>query len=141
MSPQEIDEFKKDIEKETLSQVIKKMSVNDSFFYAEMVVVRYFDPMDPFTGDKIKVIIKINLFNSEDFVKPNIINDRPKCLKAREIRSEIILESEDLIKSKEDAIMLVYEEVGKEIAKDLFQKNALALHMSIKEPQPQKRYI
>jgi hypothetical protein len=135
MMPQEIDKFKKDLEKETINKIIKKISVNDSYFYAEMIVMRDFDPMDLFIGDKIKIIIKMNLFNSKDFVMPNLINHRPKYLEAREIISEIIINSEDLIRCKEDAIMLIYEEVGKEIAKDLFQKNASEIQMSINETQ------
>jgi hypothetical protein len=103
-----------------------------------MIIMKHRDVMNPFDRDKIKVVIKFNLFNSKDFVNTNIINDRPKYLKAKEIRTELILESEDLIKSKEDAMMLVYEEVAKEIAKDLFQQNAKEISMSI---QDNKKYI
>jgi hypothetical protein len=138
MTPQEIQDFKDKIEKETLENVIRKVTVTDSYFYAEMIIMKHRDVMNPFDGDKIKVIIRFNLFNSKDFVNTNMVNDRPKYLKAKEIRTEMIMESEDLIKSKEDAMMLIYEEVAKEIAKDLFQQNAREISMSIQE---NRKYI
>jgi len=139
MTPQEIQDFKDKIEKETLDTVIKKISVTDSYFYAEMVIMKHFDAMDPFGGEKIVCKIRINLYNSKDFVKTNIVNDRPRVLKAREITSEIILESMDLIGSQEDAMMLIYDEVGKEIAKDLFQQNAREINMTIQDTK--REYI
>jgi hypothetical protein len=139
MTPQEIQDFKDKIEKETLEKVIRKVTVTDSYFYAEMIITKHADPMDPFSGDKVNVSIKFNLFNSKDFINPNMVNDRPRHIKAKEIRTDFILESDDLIKSKEDAMMLVYEEIAKEIAKDLFQQNAKNIQMNITERK--KKYI
>jgi len=135
----EIKEFEENIRKETINNIIKSIKINDSYFYAEMVIMRHFDAMDPFGGEKIVCNIRINLYNSKEFVKTNIINDRPKALRAREIKSKLILDSIDLIKNKEDAMMLIYEEVGKEIAKDLFQQNAREINMTIQNTS--KRYI
>jgi len=125
-----------------LDSVIKSVSVNDSYFYAEMIIVKHFDAMDPFGGEKIKCIIKMNLYNSTNFVKENITNARPTVQNARQVRSEVLLESEDLIKSHEDAMLLIYEEAGKQIAQDLFQANAREINMTIiNAKEPERKYI
>jgi hypothetical protein len=134
MTPIEIDEFKTKIQKETIDTIVKKIEVQDSYFYAQMIVSKNVDAMDPF-GSKLNVIIKMNLFNSKSFELPNLINTRPKVLKAKEIVSRFQIDSEKLIQNKEDAIILVYEEVGKQIAMQLFQENARNIHMTVHDTQ------
>lgn len=138
----ELKEMEEQIKSETINDVIKRISISDSYFYAEMAIMKYFDTMDPFNGEKIKCIIKMNLFNSKNFINTNISNERPKVQTAKEIRVEVILESEDLIRNKEDIMMLIYEETGKQIAQDLFQANAREINTTIINAQePERRYI
>jgi len=122
MNPEEVDNFRKKVEKETMDGFIDKISVNDSFFYAEMIIYEGTE-IDDIFNQKVNIIIKMNLFNSDEFEIPNKINKLQKILHGKKIESKLKIDKEKL-QSSEDVMMIIYDEVGKEIAKDLFQSNA-----------------
>ena len=119
MTPEEVDNFRKKVEKETMDKFIEKITVNDSFFYAEMLIYDNVDISDPFNR-KLGIVIKMNLHNSKEFQMPMMENTPRKTLKGKEIISKFQIDKERL-SSKEDAMMVIYDEVGKQIAQDLFQ--------------------
>ena len=137
MNPQEVQDFKERIEKETIDNIIKSIEVNDSFFYAKMVVMRESMANDPF-GHKIKAIIRINLYNSEEFERPNITNNNRKLLKGKEIRTEVTLDVNEL-DSKAEAMRLIYKTVASEITENLFMRNAENIEMAVNNMQ--RKYI
>jgi len=132
MNTIEMDEFKSKIQKETIDNILKTLKVSDSYFYAEMVIMKASMIEDPFQN-KIKVIIRMNLYNSQEFQQDNIINDNKKYLTGRDIHTEILMDSYDLIEKKEDAMLLIYKEVGAQIAADLFQKNGKEVNMIVND--------
>lgn len=129
MTPQEIDNFRKKVEKETMDKFIEKITVNDSYFYAEMMIYDNADISDPF-NQKLGIVIKLNLHNSKEFQTPMMENSPRKILKGKQITSKFQIEKERL-SSKEDAMMIIYDEVGKQITMDLFQANAANIHQTI----------
>jgi len=140
MNPEEVDNFRKKVEKETMDGFIDKISVNDSFFYAEMIIYEGTE-IDDIFNQKVNIIIKMNLFNSDEFEIPNKINKLQKILHGKKIESKLKIDKEKL-QSSEDVMMIIYDEVGKEIAKDLFQSNAKNINKTnynIKENN--RRYI
>jgi len=137
MTPEEVDNFRKKIERETINKFIEKITVQDSFFYAEMIIYENSDMMDPF-NEKLNIIIKMNLHNSKEFQMPMMENSPRKILQGRQITSEFQINKERL-SSKEDAMMVIYDEVGKEIAKDLFQANAANIYQTTQTIQKTKR--
>ena len=88
---QEIDEFKTKVQKETIDNIINRIEINDSYFYTKILVENAPIMDNPF-GDKVKVYIKINLFDSKEFENENVINSNRKHLKANGIVSEIIID-------------------------------------------------
>jgi len=137
MNTIELDEFKSKIQKETIDSVLKTLKVSDSYFYAEMVIMKASMIEDPFQR-KIKVIIKMNLYNSQEFQKETVINNFSKCLNGKYIETTVLLDSYDLIRSKEDAMLLIYKEVSAQIAADLFQRNSKEINMIVNDI---KKYI
>jgi len=129
MNPQEIEDFKNKIEKDTIDNIVSKIEVNDSYFYATLVVTKSQDMVNIFEGPKVHVIIKMILHRSEHFSKPNVSNGIKILSKGKEIVSRFEIE-ESRLKDDTDAILFVYEEVGKQIAADLFQANAHELNYS-----------
>mgnify|MGYP007066212972 CR=1 FL=1 len=129
MTPEEVDNFRKKVEKETMDKFIEKITVNDSFFYAEMLIYVNADVSDPF-NQKLGIVIKMNLHNSKEFQMPMMENTPRKMLKGKEIISKFQIDKERL-SSKEDAMMVIYDEVAKQIAQDLFQMNAANIYHTI----------
>ena len=111
--------------------VIKTIKISDSYLYAKMNISKASIMEDPFSK-KVVVNLEINLVNSNEFSTSNMVNSH-RMVQAKVIKSKLILDSYDLIKSDADAMMLVYDEVAKEIAKDLFQANAGNINMVIKD--------
>jgi hypothetical protein len=142
MTPIQIDEFRKKVEKETFEKIVDKIEVNDSYFYASMMIYELPLSMEnPFSQNKFGVVIRLNLFNSKDFEHPNQISDKPiKHLKGKEIKVKLEIDKEKLA-SKEDAMMIIYDEVGKEIAKDLFQANAANIYQMTTGNKTRRTYI
>jgi len=129
MSPEEIEKYEKikeDISKQIKDSIIEEIEVNDSFFYAKMSIAKGMDVSS--FSEKLRATIKIKLFNSKEFEYPNRINERPKMLEAKEIVTTVEVD-EFQIRNKEDMMMIVYEEIGKQLAADLFQANASNVHM------------
>ena len=137
MTPEEANDYRKKIEKETMDKFIEKITVQDSYFYAEMVIYENTDMMDPF-NEKLNIIIKMNLYNSKEFQMPMVENIPRKILKGKQIVSEFQINKERL-SSKEDAMMIVYDEIGKQIAQDLFQANAANIFQVIKKIESNRR--
>jgi len=127
MTPEEANDYRKKIEKETMDKFIEKITVQDSYFYAEMVIYENTDMMDPF-NEKLNIIIKMNLYNSKEFQMPMVENIPRKILKGKQIVSEFQINKERL-SSKEDTMMIVYDIAGKEIAASLFQQNAANINI------------
>jgi len=125
---QDLKEVIENTREETITSVLKTIKINDSYFYAKMVIMEMSLIEDPF-GNNVKVIMEINLVKSEDFNNENIVISN-KVAYPKKIRSELVLEKE-LVNQKEDLMMIVYDEVSKEIAKDLFQSNARDIKMSL----------
>jgi len=139
MTPEEVDDFRKKVEKETMDKFIEKITVQDSYFYAEIVIYENIDAMDPF-NEKLNIIIKMNLHNSKEFQMPMMENSPRKILQGKQIVSKFQINKERL-SSKEDTMMVIYDEVGKEIAKDLFQANATNIHQTISKIKAERTYI
>jgi len=131
MELEKLEEIRATIEKETIKNVIKTISVEDSYLYAKMLITKCSMVADPFQN-KIKAIIIINLFNSREFSNDRMSNSK-RTLEPKTIRSEIALDDMSLIEQKEDVMLLIYEEVAKEIAADLFRENAENIIMQTKE--------
>ena len=139
MTPEEVDNFRKKVEKETMNKFIEKITVNDSYFYAEMMAYENTDVSDPF-NQKLGIVIKMNLYNSKEFQMPMMENSPRKILKGKEIISKFQIDKERL-SSKEDAMMIIYDEVGKQIAQALFQANAANIHHTIQGTRTGRTYI
>ena len=133
---EELRELESKIREETIESVLKTIEINDSYFYAKMVIMEAPLMDDPFQ-QKVKAIITINLCNSKEFQNENIVNDK-RVIKPKVIKSTITFDK-NLVNQKEDLMMLIYEEVSKEIAKDLFQENARNIHMSFQDRNTSNR--
>ena len=124
MTATEIIQFKEKIEKETLDKITEKITITDSYFYAELFVINEKPSVENPFNESIKVIVMINLFNSKDFNNEHMTTDKEiKYVKAKQIKSELVLNKSKL-SSNEDIMIIVYEEIAKQIAADLFQSNA-----------------
>lgn len=139
MTPEQVDEYRRKIEKETMDKFIEKIEVNDSYFYAEMIIFENVDMTDPFNS-KLKVVIKMTLHNSKEFQIPMMENTPRKILQGKQIRSEFQIDKE-MLSSKEDAMMVIYDIAGKEIAASLFQANAANIHHTIQGTNAERTYI
>jgi len=127
----EVRELEKKIRAETIDSVLSTISINDSYFYAKMAIMKMSPAEDPF-GSKVKAITEISLANSAEFQTEKMTNDR-RVVQTKKIRTSIIMDADVALNNqKEDLMMLVYEEVSKEIAKDLFQANAKNIMSSFK---------
>lgn len=124
------------VKKEVFEDIVAKISIDDSYFYAELLIQKQHD--DPYT-EYFKITILINLFNSKDFKDVNQISRKMIC-KAKKIRTEVKIPSLDVIKSKEDIMMLVYEQISKQIVMDLFQSNGSAINVISKTHHQEKIY-
>ncbi len=129
MTPQEIDDFKNKIQEETIGSIIKTININDSYFYASLTIFKTSRLEDPFE-DKFRVIVKLNLFNSEEFEMPNITNSNRSFLKAKEIKIDTLIDRNEL-DNKADDMMLVYRIIAEDIAQNLFMQNMDKVEMII----------
>lgn len=130
----ELEELREKIEKETIQKIVKLIEINDSYLYAKMVIYEPLGETNIFRN-KLSVKIEINLYNSQDFSQDFsqdcIVNQNKEVKKAKIIKSTLEIDK-DLVNQKEDLMMLVYDEVSKEIAKDLFQSNTNNINQTIK---------
>lgn len=128
-----LNEYKEKVQEETRQELLKTIKISDSYLYAKIAIFKSSQAIDPFV-DKVEVRLSINLYNSSEFSKQYMENS-PRRAIAKVINSVLILDSYKLISQKEDAMMLVYDEVAKEIAKDLFSANANNIDMVVSNRQ------
>ena len=133
----QVDEFKEKIIKETIDNVLKTIEINDSFFYAKMVVYKnaLFD--DPY-GDKVTAKVELRLFNSTEFDGDYRVSDARTLCQPKIIKTEVTLDKSRL-DNKVDATKVLYNLVADAIAQELFFRNIEDIDMIVTDRQ--KSYI
>lgn len=132
----QVDDYKETVVQDTINSVLKTIEINDSFFYAKMVVYKSNPMEDPFS-DKVNVVIEMNLFNSKDFEHENLMSDKQFVNKARKIKTTMTIDK-DRLQDKADAMGVVYKIVADKIAQELFFRNIDKVDMIVNK---ERKYI
>ena len=129
------EQLKEDIRKEVEGEIINKVKVNDSYFYAEVILSKLPLSMEnPYTEQYgIKAIL--NLHNSQDFNYPHMTNEK------REVKSKRIVLKEtldlDSVGDTSDPNVLMpifYEMLAKHLAKEMIIQLSHNWHQYVYNP-------
>jgi len=144
MTPIEIDEFKQKIQKETIDSIVKTIKIDDGYFSGKLIVQKTSLAEDPFK-DSYSALYELRLVPLK-FIEDTMVSkgmekmftQEPRIIKGSFTLGRKFFEKEQ----KEDLMMRLYDILGKEIAKDLFMRNANDINMTFQGMHSEgKRYI